>query len=822
MSSDITHSKWFKNVYDLDLDKFNLAKSSNSKVGQEEISKTAQAVIHYLQSPNQEIDEDAISGFISKVDKINKQFKEENLGTPFATSLVALHTLFNLRQQLPQSQQAVIQHPFVVKLSNLSNKEEINDKVSIATELHQFLKTCLNPALLAVQNENELNAFESIVKECLNLVKALQTVDVSGALAKQKKEMIQNWKLKSFQMGVFYQKIVSYQVGGIPRLDKAEKRKKITQALTDQLQKFYGFVELGLILPKEQIAFYKGVVELQKEFEQYNDGGKLDPLLKELREKCKISEPSAPQKKPVQKQESSKGQETEEENVFKKWRERETQTTPVREKKEKPEVKKTSTSRVPSAQGKKERIIEDIQLKIAKLDLGDPRLKESAREIIENLDKLKPLLDPSSDISWIEMALILLIDPKALSISDAEQRFIQLLGEKYKLTMRELDAYSQFKNSSIQNAQLSLIKALKKGAPRFETLNDVCQAAAEHLPAQVVENRLKSFASNNSLKTIVTPLFANHFMYMVNAFRIFSEKIIHQEFEDAWQEMLKKYDSQTQGRFSKLLGRYSYLDPRRQFEASKELYQKYLVDSLDFAAMGKLEEQELASYLKANLEAFKQLPGQYFSDTYKHLYLEKHHWLLQNMTRIKRAYNQGDQDNTNLGEGVCYNNSLFRWTQIAQDPLIPNKSILLGSNDKTRFNQNKDKRFYEAYKKNTIPAQEVEQKRKDIAASYGLKPPLITPIPAPSSKQTLHDALVEAMGQWSQAGHKQLLVVLRQPSGTGHALNVRFDKDNGVYSLIDDNIGLVEFNSLEELKKQLSTYFKLFYSEYTSYAFETF
>lgn len=218
---------------------------------------------------------------------------------------------------------------------------------------------------------------------------------------------------------------------------------------------------------------------------------------------------------------------------------------------------------------------------------------------------------------------------------------------------------------------------------------------------------------------------------------------------------------------------------------------------------------------------FQNGPSVYFTQRYKKVHL-KHAWLLANFNRIKHPYNQGDQDNTNLGEGVCYNNSLFRWRQIADNPTISNQEILLGSNNMTRFNQNTDAKFHQGFEGGKISAQELIQKRKGIYASFGLKASSKKKIQTSSQAQDLHEALAEAIEQESKAGRSQLLIELRVSPELGHAVTVECDAKNNVYRLIDDNLGLVEFESLEVMQKELVSYFKAFYPQYITYAFEIF
>jgi hypothetical protein len=810
MSSDITKTEGFKYINELDTDKINLAKSPKAQTNQETVSKVAQRVISSLQSSNQEINIEKIADFISKIDKINDQFENARLGSPFATSIAALKILLKLRQDLPEDIRGLAAHPFIIKLSQFTNQKEIKEKEKqqIGIELCEFLESTLIPAVRAVKSPAELYALAQIIEDCSDLTQRVRCEGNEKRLTKNNKEMLDYVNLKGLQQMSSYKRMIKYEEGDISYLADEKERDILIKRLSKMLDEFYALVELQHIPADEQRAMYNGFLALEKDLKKYGSGKELDGILKTMRTKFHFSDTSSdkPETASLLTKQGVKGKQAELAST--KTEESGTHA---------PLVRIGTTTDVTN-----QKLIKNIQIKISRLDLGSPNFKESIKELIKDVQKLKPLLDASFDISSLEITLKLFIDTKPFAISAEEQKLIELLGKKHHLSRQELAEYSLLGQFTIKSSQSDLIKELKKNANDFKRLNYACKGLKERLQKQVLQQRFKLFSDKNSLQSISTPKFVENFANLVETFQIFTTYQVKEKLESKFNEILAIYTKNRSDQFSNLLSKYNYLDPRLHPESFIEACQIYFFNLLDFSKIGQMTTKEFLAYLSENVQLASQIPEQYFSSNYKKMYQHKHQWLYRNMKSIIRSYNQGQEDSTNLGAGVCYNNSLFRWGQIAKISKISSKDILLGSNDITRYRQNMDKRFYEAYEKNQIQDSELYKKREEIYGSYGLKANPTELIQAPSGKD-LYQFLVERMGAHCQAGETQILLTLRKSAlGIGHAVNIQFDKNNNVYRLIDDNIGIIEFKNLKNLQDELAKYFKLFYPEYTYFEFETF
>ena len=154
-----------------------------------------------------------------------------------------------------------------------------------------------------------------------------------------------------------------------------------------------------------------------------------------------------------------------------------------------------------------------------------------------------------------------------------------------------------------------------------------------------------------------------------------------------------------------------------------------------------------------------------------------------------------------------------------KNPTIDRNTIKMGSSSKSRYHQAAISQGAEKAKKGLMKWTEVTQSITENCSVYGLAHHYTHHV---STNGDIHENLVNDMEEFSETGYKQVLLGLRNPSGSGggHAINLIFDKANGIYSIQDDNLGRVEFTSLAQLKKSARTYFKAFYPLHTDIEFE--
>jgi len=77
------------------------------------------------------------------------------------------------------------------------------------------------------------------------------------------------------------------------------------------------------------------------------------------------------------------------------------------------------------------------------------------------------------------------------------------------------------------------------------------------------------------------------------------------------------------------------------------------------------------------------------------------------------------------------------------------------------------------------------------------------------------------MQRYAEAGHTQFILALYSKT-RGHAVNIQLDLNNNMFRVMDDNVGLLQYNSLGHFKQEVALFFKHFYPTFDDYEFRLF
>lgn len=461
-----------------------------------------------------------------------------------------------------------------------------------------------------------------------------------------------------------------------------------------------------------------------------------------------------------------------------------------------------------------------INQAIQSLDAGSPRLKADIDEIKRNITLFRGLPGNSeADLQHLEEALNVLSDPSPLGVTPEEGRFVSFLCDKYAMGGEEKAAYLDSSRQSTSEGQSLLVKQLKIAAKEGDAFP---RSLTEGLQERCMLNRFKAFQSAHSGKMTCPEGFVNRFPNLVNLFTSFTHQVVRGNFERRWEAILESHDMTSGGRFSELIPHYSYMDPSKHFGEWAEHLEKQFVSNLPIDFVDQASEVDLKGYLAKYTEAFQKGAKAEFSRHYDQGYKARILWLAHHASNVKKPYNQGDADNTNLGAGVCYANSLSRSKQLHQRPGLPSEEAVMGSEAKTRYHQ---AAYGQAHKegKKTNNYQAFLDAEKALPDKFDLKLQHKQVLGAPPQGKTPAAHLMGKVREWKDAGHPtSLVLVLRDPGVAGHAVNLQFDSASNQFRMMDDNIGLVEFKDFQTMEQRLTDYFERFYGSFTEFVFESY
>lgn len=690
---------------------------------------------------------------------------------------------------------AGIDSSFPLELENLIVTETSADKAAAVKKLSAFQTECLLPAMAKASTREELLAFEELVNKCKALKDKLVSVDKTQELERLNSNMFLLWKAKIVQTDGFYTTLVNYQKGQVGNLENTEIRADLAKKIkvyVDELVKV-----AGQLPAEDKIAIHRSLCTIYEEFSAKGAENLIEPSLRAICTATHLPFPERKSARPVKTAQSKAFSELRSnfEHNGSSGAVSNAHTVTVRAKTER------SPEEIRDAAEK--RILENI----AKLDLASPRLRENIQEIKNDIQKLKNLaIMKGVDFSGLEEALNIITDPSSMNISQEEGKFIQRLLLKYGNSIDDLKKYANAEANSVRNARGALLRALKN-ANSLKSLIQAAPGAKEAARDQAIKERFDRFVEIHPFPAL-SHNFATLFPTLIRNFEAFTREVVSPELENKWNQVRAVYDAQSSGKFSKLVEHYSYMDPKKNFEYLIRLSQNAFFEKLNLEAIDTTSKANLVPYLQQVMNSVKDVPGNVFKSDYKKFFSKKHKWLLRNVENIMLPYNQADDDSKNIGDGVCYNNSLYRFTQIQADPKISPDKIQMGSNEKTRYFQNKVSAYYDQVDKKAITLEQAADQQTSISVHYGLEQYHKYTLQTPPSTDP-HEYLLNEMTRFAQAGHSQFILCLYGKGG--HAVNIQIDIANGMYRLCDDNLGVGQYKTLQEFKKEISQYFKTFY-----------
>lgn len=704
-----------------------------------------------------------------------------------------------------------IKSGFPLELTELLSKPISGELAPIAKQLAAFERDHLIPALQQATTREELTALEPLLDQCIELKSKVISGDKKSRLENSHNEMINLWNAKFYKTDPNFAPLVAYTPGKIKNLSSPERREQVATSIHEYIEKAIPSFDHPIFKQDEKMALYEAVLQIQTEFQEHGDGKRLEPTAKALREALSIPEPELVIPKPEPKVEPKAKS-----GVFAMWEKR---ASGSGSENSTPKISHVAPKKEISPEVRRQKSIQIIQEKLGSLDLQSQFLSENISDIKRQIRTLRSISGDQAEFKHLEKALDALQDPTPLAISDEEHVFMKFLGKKHNLSKVQLRQYQAQEKPTVINAKSELLKTLKKSVATPDRLDAVAQRALATESANAKQMRFRRFTDIHAPNPALSHNFTAHYPALIQTFELFTRETVLPDLEKSWIKLATVYDSHTGGKFSELLTNYSYMDPSKQFATYANWCQKDFFKSLDLGAIDHIPLGEINAYLAEKVEAHKTDGADTFDRNYEAHFQQEHLWLFDNYDKIVLPHNQGDNDNTNLGKGVCYNNSLSRMSTLMREPTMDRSTLPMGSTERTRFHQNLVGRKLEKAKEGTMAWDEATLAIKSNCEVYGLRHHhTTTPF---SSDGGLYENLAAKMKEFSDLGYSQVILGLRNPkTKTGHAVNLIFDQTNGIYSIEDDNLGRVNYSSLNELQTQAKVYFKTFYPDNTELTFE--
>jgi hypothetical protein len=347
-----------------------------------------------------------------------------------------------------------------------------------------------------------------------------------------------------------------------------------------------------------------------------------------------------------------------------------------------------------------------------------------------------------------------------------------------------------------------LVKILRK-LDLTKDNTDIVKSEIEKLAFHAFKQRL------GTVLPLVTDQFARNVKQILNARSRMKERL-----QGTMNLLIKslndRYDAQTAGRFSSVIGTYSYanLESRQEALLTNALkpYQRKLLALRDSLGENPSELGKKIATLESESAGSLEMD---LMDSVSRSIQPFYVWLSENMKFLKKAYNQGDDGSRNLGDGTCFQNSLDRFAYLSKKPDLEAQHIQMGSTERGRF--------FQSLTRSDVSS-ELMIKKFTEALGRPFKPvakPISTPAGTPVGQSIVSQLL-------KFSADKPLNGFLGWGAPGGHSMNVQIDHKLKIYRLIDDNVGILEYPTPELFAKHVGAYLSLQYpfvtgADYTSF-----
>ncbi|MGE0197913.1 MAG: hypothetical protein AB7N99_01360 [Simkaniaceae bacterium] len=490
-------------------------------------------------------------------------------------------------------------------------------------------------------------------------------------------------------------------------------------------------------------------------------------------------------------------------------------------------ISKKDTMRKPETlEQRKERGFQKIKHLIAGLDPSCPDFHKNVQEIFREIQLIKAKYPDgiTSDFEALEKAVQILLNPQPLMVSKEEQMVLDHLGLNCGINEGDLQNYKhETEFPSILQLQRQMISQLKMSGDSLEALNNTARTATYQIEKCAIGMRYKQFVDSHPLNPPLNKHLPHNFPSIVIMVQKYGEDKALKEVYELWETLLTKYNEVSQGRFSQLLSIYRVMNPANHFEDFKAQLQREFIERIQFKQINNTFSIDFEGYLAHLIGTSGNHPVECFRQIYNEKFKPMHQWFLNNLAYIKVPYSQGSQKDTNLGTGVCINNSFNRLGILSQKPKAAYQTLPMGSTEKTRALHARLKLIYQQVANQTMTEEEAWEEQMGTSENYGIR------LEPSKNKKVLESSLAslsllaQSMVFYAREHSSSFLFLMsKEGNGGGHAINVQIDENQGIFRIMDDNVGLIEYPDLQTFQEQVGALLELKYSKYDTFQFRIF
>lgn len=454
-----------------------------------------------------------------------------------------------------------------------------------------------------------------------------------------------------------------------------------------------------------------------------------------------------------------------------------------------------------------------IKQKLLSLDLENNNFSFEIREVDKLLDSALVKGEISSKESAIlKKSIDVLKDERYFKCPTVEAECWDIIGSfspVFQTALKEAQASTRLQNID-KDGRMLFLKCLQDPQTTLQQLACKIPSDAREIKRQLALNRLDSIIL--LIRDLNHPFqgkFSKNFLLLIKAMNSFKTKIAIPCFEARWQIVRDFRDSKTAMQFSQVIAYYPYMNPTCFYSDFCLIAEQHYLSGLkltDLTELNSIDFKKMTEFF--NKEA-SDVCVNVFNENYKMILSQRHNWLAENIPFIRQYYNQDEHADINQGSGTCAQNSLERYKLLIHNPSIDGKEIPMGSSEKGRRIKATLQQAYQQSKKELLSREEILQMYSNSSQELGLRA---------QEHQPIVYTNIEQLMQKIDSHRDNFLVILgcncSSPDGVvGHMINLQINHRLKIFRMIDDNLGVCEWNSYEKMRDYFADFLRVFYFE---------
>jgi hypothetical protein len=466
----------------------------------------------------------------------------------------------------------------------------------------------------------------------------------------------------------------------------------------------------------------------------------------------------------------------------------------------------------------KDKLESQFRTLLKSLDLKNPIPLQKINELTDLLNQLQNIkaISPDQKLQLVN-ALQSIHEKGGYKEQFFERRAWAMISSLSKPFETALAAAETQLRKTENEGQSLMLKHLQQSQLPLGKLAESIPSQLQAIEKHLIRTRLELIlAEMPDDARFLNKNFVDNFFLLKNGLENFSTNIFCPIFMGEWEKINNLFETKAKG-FTALLKNYPDIHPELCLPDALSIAESNYIKSLKLEDLVSLPPTQFKQKMAELDGAAKEKCPKFFNAFYKKYFFRQHTWLALNVGAIKKPYNQAEDIHRNQNEGTCLQNSLERHHLLLNNPFIEAAKISMGSSAVGRVVQASLAQTFKEAKNGRISPKQAQEIETRSSKKFGLKQTSKTNL-APTSDHISH--VMKLIDQSFAVGKGSPSILGLYSPDSGHAINNQLNASLKIFRIIDDNLGICEWDSYEEFQTQFQSYLEAFYSDSIAFSLQ--